>query len=593
MAKLPEKVGKYKILSLIGKGGMGVVYEAEHPTLKRKVILKKLTIRDKEFRERFRLEADTMMDLRSDYIVDLYDHFREGSSWYIAMEFIEGISLDELIQQNGPLDLGLFYYVMSCTVKAIEYIHRRGITHRDIKPSNIYISLKGEVKLGDFGIASSSARDVRITDSGSAMGTPSYMAPEQFDDSSSVDSKADIFSLGVTFYEALTGVKPFVSQEYTDLKHEVKKGKYKKPSSLRRRTPFFLSWMIRRCLLVKPALRYSNMNSIIKRFNRELKKIGSDKIQRELTYLVEPDKKKKKAILTDVHRADKVKKKSIPFKLPVILILVTISVLFLYTGGFQKFILSGTYGGLKVTMVPAAEDGNYTIYSYGKSGDRKVDEGRFSRKGIVDLYLKEGSYQIKIESGSHISWRSVYVPDFKDSGRKKTELTILSSPLERFPLELSYTVKNRFSSDDIKADCQLYIRNEGKWLKMTEKDLAQLKTGTEISIKFSSDGYEDALYSVETAFYQTYVSLDVLLSPLAAWLVLPSLDSGKVKINGRDEYFSLETLRFEKLNIKNRQDIPLALMPGKYTVILEAADGAVKEVFHVEGGTEYFFNPER
>lgn len=592
MAKLPEKVGKYKILSLIGKGGMGLVYEAEHPTLKRRVILKKLTIRDKEFRERFRLEADTMMDLRSDYIVDLYDHFREGSSWYIAMEFIEGISLDELIQQKRQLDLGQFFYIMGCTAKALEYIHRRGITHRDIKPSNIYISRKGEVKLGDFGIASSSTRDVKITDSGSAMGTPPYMAPEQFDDSSSVDSKADIFSLGVTFYEALTGVKPFCSQDYTDLKHEVKKGKYRKPSSLRKKTPLFMRWMIRRCLFVRPALRYRNMNSIVKRFERELKKFGAEKVKSGLAAFVEPDKKKKKTNLTDIHKGDKPKKKFNTYKFPLILVLVFSVVFFIYIGGIQKFMLSGTYGGLKLTMVPAAEDGNYTIYSLEKNSDRIVDQGRFSRKGLAGLYLKEGSYRIKIESGSHVSWRSVYVPDFKDSGRKKTDLTILSSPLESFPLELSYTVKNRFTSEDIKAHCQLYILREGSWLKMADRDLSQLKTGTDISIKFSSEGYDDSSYLVSTAFYQTTVSLDVLLSPRAAWFVLPSLEKGLVKINGRDEYFSLESLRFEKLNIQNRQDTPLALIPGKYTVILETADGAVKKVFQMESGTEYYLDPE-
>ena len=215
MAKIPDKVGKYKILSLIGKGGMGLIYAAEHPTLKRKVILKKLTIRDKEYRERFRLEADVMMDLRSDYIVDMYDHFREGSSWYIVMEFIEGMTLDELIQKTGPLDYDLFVYTMSCVAKAIDYIHQRGIVHRDIKPSNIYISRTGDVKLGDFGIASSSSRSVKITDSGSAMGTPSYMAPEQFNDSSSVTARADIFSFAVTLYEAFTGAKPFEAGNYT------------------------------------------------------------------------------------------------------------------------------------------------------------------------------------------------------------------------------------------------------------------------------------------------------------------------------------------------------------------------------------------
>lgn len=592
MAKLPEKVGKYKILSLIGKGGMGVVYEAEHPTLKRKVILKKLTVRDREFRERFRLEADTMMDLRSDYIVDLYDHFREGSSWYIAMEYIEGISLDELIQREAVLDFSILFYIMGCVSKAIEYIHRRGITHRDIKPSNIYISRKGEVKLGDFGIASSSARDVKLTDSGSAMGTPSYMAPEQFDDSSAVDSRADVFSLGVTLYEALTGVKPFVSHEYTDLKHEIKKGKYKNPSSMRRGIPLFLRWMIRRCLFVQPALRYGSLNTFAKRFDRELKKYGTGKVRTGLIALVETDKKKKKAILTDVHKREKTKEKNISCKFPAIFVIVIISILFLYTGGIQRFLFSGTYGGLTLTMVPSAEDGKYTIYSYGQDGYRTVEEGQFSRKGVADLYLKEGSYNVKIESGSHISWRSVYVPDFSDSGRKNITLTTLSSPLERFPLDLRYSVKNRFSSDDITSISPAYIQREGQWLKLTEDVLSQLKTGMEFKLKFSSDGYGDALYSVETAIHQTSVNIDVLLTPQAARLVVPPLESGQLKINGRGEFFSLETLRFEKIKLESQEISRLALLPGTYTVSLKKADETVQKVFHMESDGEYFFNPD-
>jgi len=587
VAKLPEKVGKYKILSLIGKGGMGVVYAAEHPTLKRKVILKKLTIRDKEFRERFRLEADTMMDLQSDYIVDIYDHFREGSSWYIVMEFIEGISLEELIRQKGPLDYNLFVYIMYCIVQAIDYIHKRGIIHRDIKPSNIYISRTGDVKLGDFGIASSPSRDVKITDSGSAMGTPSYMAPEQFDDSSTVDNRADIFSLGVTFYEALSGIKPFSADNYTDLKQEIRKGKYKKFSLSKHRIPLYLKLMIMRCLYVRPSFRYRDMNPIVSRFSRELRKIGTEKTRALLVNSVEPGKKQKSQVLTRVH-GDKTKKnRAFKYKITVAISALIFLISFFYFNGAKRFILAGNFGGFKLTMVPAVEDGRYTIYAIGDSPEKKVEEGSFNRKGEADLILREGSYKVKIESGSHINWRSVYIPDFKDSKGEEISLTVLSSPLERFPLDMSYSVRDRFSGDDITTGSDFFIRLNEKWELLTDTLLLSLKTGTPYNFKITHRGYRDNLYSFETAFYQTSVNLDILLSPASAFLIIPPYEVGILRINNSDEYFSLKTLRFEKLRKKSDEKQILELLPGKYFVTFESEEQVFEKSIGLERDIEY------
>lgn len=589
MAKIPEKVGKYKILSLIGKGGMGVVYAAEHPTLKRKVILKKLTIRNKQFRERFRLEADTMMDLRSDYIVDMYDHFREGSSWYIAMEFIEGISLEELIKKSGPLDYHLFIYIMYCTVQAIDYIHNRGIIHRDIKPSNIYISYTGDVKLGDFGIASSSSRDVNITDSRSAMGTPSYMAPEQFDDSSSVDSRADIFSLGVTFYESLTGEKPFYSDDFTQLKQMIGRGKYKKLSFYNRNIPFYLKWIIRRCLLVRPGFRFRDMKYIVYRFSRDLKTIGLEKTKNQLIALMDPDKKGKATVLTGTDKKSVKKKMPRDVRLPITLLIILILAIFTIRGGVQKFFFPEIYGAMKIIMVPAADDGKYSIYHVPHVKALPVDKGLFNRKGEVDLILKEGSYNIKIESGSQILWRSVYIPDFKDSKGETITLTILSSPLEQFPLDLSFLIKNRFSQDDITTDSEIYLERNHKWISATEMVLGEMKTGSSYTMKFTHKGYKDSIYRIDTEFYQTSVNLDILLTPESAILKIPAFERGILTINKSDEYFSLNSLKFEKLNIKTKNEQILELLPGAYNLCFELDGKTLEKSINLEKGIEYSY----
>ena len=202
------------------------MYSATHPTLKRKVVLKKLNLRGKrQHYERFRQEAALMMDLNHDNIVRVYDHFKEGSKHYIVMEFVEGNSLDEILKKGGPLPPGAARYVLDCCCRALAYIHSRNIIHRDIKPSNIFISASGDVKLGDFGIAQlesaneSSGEFVPI-------GTPSYMAPEQFLPHAKISSRTDIYALGVTLYEILTGNKLFDGESLDELKRKILRSRH-------------------------------------------------------------------------------------------------------------------------------------------------------------------------------------------------------------------------------------------------------------------------------------------------------------------------------------------------------------------------------
>ena len=154
--KIPEYIGKYKIMGLIAKGGMGAVYKAVHPSLKRLVILKKLTIRNNAtVRQRFKREARILLDMQSPYIVHLFDYFIEGSSHYIVEEYVEGLSLAQLLEKQVALGTELSLLIFHDACLALKFAHARGIVHRDIKPGNILISKRGEVKLADFGIASS------------------------------------------------------------------------------------------------------------------------------------------------------------------------------------------------------------------------------------------------------------------------------------------------------------------------------------------------------------------------------------------------------------------------------------------------------
>ncbi|MBN2656846.1 MAG: serine/threonine protein kinase [Spirochaetales bacterium] len=580
MAKVPEKVGKYKILSQIGKGGMGVVYSAEHPTLKRKIILKKLTIRDKEFRERFRLEADMMMDLRSDYIVDMYDHFREGSSWYIAMEYIEGMTLEELIKRDGQPELPLVLYIMLCTAKALEYIHSRGIVHRDIKPANIYISRSGEVKLGDFGIASSSGRDVKITDSGAAMGTPAYMAPEQFDDSSTVGVKADLFSFGVTLYEALCGIKPFRSGLYTELKAEILRGKFPAVKNLRKDVPAGLNRLLRSCLRTRPLFRPRQASDVRRALERESGRATEGQMKERLSAVLseKPEAEKARA-LTEMVLTTSRKAVPLPLIKPAFLAITALSVLIL-----PGLFLSGRYGLLNISVIPAVEDSGYELFLF---NSEQTTRGRLDIKGRKKLILREGSYRVRIESGSTVLWRSVYVMSLKKSGKAQA-LTVLAAAPDSLPIDLDISVRDRFTGKDLTEETDIFIGGEDRWIPFHNAGEQELRTGTPFKFKFSKEGYQDEIYAFDSRHYQTFLDLDILLSPRPAELTIDPR-GGKILINGKKEYFSLETLLYQTIPAEGSEPVKLRLLPGTYSLSRSSSDGDIRKDMVLKSDGKYNF----
>lgn len=209
-SEIPEMIGKYKVQGIIAKGGMGVVYKAIHPSLKRYVVIKKMTARNKSGNaERFKKEAQILLDLQSPYIVHLFDYFTEGGYRYMVEELVDGYALDKLVNRQCALPVPLAMLIMQDSCFALKYAHSKEIVHRDIKPGNILISKRGEIKLADFGIASDSQEEDTLTQSGVALGTPAYMPPEQFENSATVDSRADIYALGIMLYEMITGTKPY------------------------------------------------------------------------------------------------------------------------------------------------------------------------------------------------------------------------------------------------------------------------------------------------------------------------------------------------------------------------------------------------
>jgi ankyrin repeat protein/predicted Ser/Thr protein kinase len=212
-ADLAKDFPQLEILDFLGQGGMGAVYKARQKSLDRMVALKILTVPDAagpDFAERFSREARALASLSHSAIVTVYDFGKAGDRYFLMMEFVDGANLHRLIR-GGEIEPSQALELVSDICEALQFAHESGVVHRDIKPENILVDKKGRVKIADFGLAKilgHAAGPTRLTGAHQVMGTAHYMAPEQLERPLEVDHRADIYSLGVVFYELLTGELP-------------------------------------------------------------------------------------------------------------------------------------------------------------------------------------------------------------------------------------------------------------------------------------------------------------------------------------------------------------------------------------------------
>src|SRR6266481_988407 len=217
-----QSIGRYEILNELGRGAMGLVYKAKDPTIGRIVAIKTMRIdlhgtEAEDLLRRFRNEAQAVGLLNLPIIVTIYDAGEQDNVFYIAMEFIEGTTLHQLMSQRRVLGTEDVIRLSRQICAGLDYAHSNGIIHRDVKPANIMITANGTVKIMDFGIAKSGGQ---VTNTGQVLGTPNYMAPEQVK-GRPLDGRSDLFSLGVILYEMLTGEKPFVGQNVTTIIYKI------------------------------------------------------------------------------------------------------------------------------------------------------------------------------------------------------------------------------------------------------------------------------------------------------------------------------------------------------------------------------------
>jgi eukaryotic-like serine/threonine-protein kinase len=248
--------GRYRILRKLGSGGMANVYLAEDQELGRRVAIKILNDRhanDDQFVERFRREAKNAAGLSHPNIVSIYDRGEAEGTYYIAMEFLDGRSLKELIVSRGPAPVSVAIDYARQILAALRFAHRNGIVHRDIKPHNVLVDSEGRLKVTDFGIARAGAS--QMTEAGSIIGTAQYLSPEQAK-GSPVDQTSDLYSVGIVLYELLTGVVPFTGDTPVEIAMKHLSAIPDPPSKHRAEIPRELDLVVMRALAKDPHERY-------------------------------------------------------------------------------------------------------------------------------------------------------------------------------------------------------------------------------------------------------------------------------------------------------------------------------------------------
>jgi serine/threonine protein kinase len=271
-AETPDAVGPYPVLAVVGRGGMGVVYEALDPSLNRVIAVKVLAPEwsaNGTARQRFLREARAAAAVAHDNVVTIHAVEGEGDPPYLVMEYVSGVSLQERIDRDGPLSPADAARVGLQTADGLAAAHSQGLVHRDVKPANILIENGvGRVKLSDFGLARA-ADNAGWTAHGTVLGTPEYMAPEQAA-GEAIDARADLFGLGCVLYAALTGLPPFRASSALGVLHRVTTAAPRPVRAINPDVPAALEEVVMKLLAKNPVHRYASAADTAEAFRRAL-----------------------------------------------------------------------------------------------------------------------------------------------------------------------------------------------------------------------------------------------------------------------------------------------------------------------------------
>ena len=258
-------LGQYEILEVLGRGGMGAVYRARQSSLDRVCAVKVLPramAADASFLERFRREARGAAAISHPSVIQVFDVGEERGFHYIAMEFVDGEHLGQVVDREGPLKADAAVDVLKQVASALAAAHALGIVHRDIKPPNLMRTREGLVKVADFGLAKRSGMDIDVTAPGTRLGTPNYMPPEVAH-GQPADARSDLYSLGATFYHLVCGTRPFDAKTANQVIHKLLREEPEPLGQVAPGCPPRLRRIIERLMAREPAERYQSAEELL------------------------------------------------------------------------------------------------------------------------------------------------------------------------------------------------------------------------------------------------------------------------------------------------------------------------------------------
>ena len=611
MARIPEKIGKYRITELLAKGGMGDVYKGIHPTLKRHVILKKLTLRgDSSITNRFKREAQIMIDFKNENIVNVYDHFKEGASYYIVLEYINGMSLDKLLEKHERIPDYPAMMIFLDVCRALKYAHDKNVIHRDIKPGNILISRNGEIKLADFGIASSEDHgDSDLTMDGTTLGTPAYMAPEQFDNSKNVDKRADIYSMGVMLYEMITGIKPFPGNFSAETIAVIQKGKYKSAKKVKPSISPVLNRIIKRCMQRNKSKRYQDMDQLIRLLEKWLSRVPLIELKGTIAKAVQGKEFPPFNFIPKHLKRIKAASAAAAF----IILAVSISLIY-FSGYWTEILQPDKYGSFilqaRVKKGFKSADETFINASIFRDDSKRIpkvenisfkfrhenEDAEYMVFKTSKKYLKSGFYRAKINIENKIFWQSFYLDPLsvqkeRVSGEKEY-FRIIETSLDKIPplpLTVISSIRDSITGKDLSKTVSAEVQPGRKWLPLNEKTAAELETDKVYKFKFEQEDYYPAVYSLRIAPYQTILYISADLVPFPGKLEISSDTKGlKILINGKDSYMSGGKNKALLKTGRTSDSIRVFdLPPGKHKITVKKGSAAEKSVIDVKPGKIY------
>lgn len=535
--QFPAEIGKYKVQGIIAKGGMGVVYKAMHPSLKRNVVIKKMTARKNSVNiERFKREAQILLDLQSPNIVHLFDYFQEGGYRYMVEELVDGLALDKLLRKQTVLSPQLAMLILQDSCLALKYAHSKDIVHRDIKPGNILISKRAEIKLADFGIATDTEKGDDITQSGVALGTPAYMPPEQFENSANVDQRADIYALGIMLYEMVTGTKPYPGTLSVETLNIIKKGHYISPRKLDKNIPRCICSLIRKMLQPNPKRRFQSINPILKRVKKYLNHYNIHDLRVQLAKLIISPKLLKEE---PIARKD-LRKRNTIIICAAVLVFCGFGIFSWTHGWIHRTILRAWYTPVTVEMMmPAttAEGSSLpaTVFFYYNDGNsipnvKDVLNGHVLQRSFEEItsetkfngnkqklchyktdfvFLIPGMYRVKVVIGPYVYWKSLYVTE------ETLNLNFDFLKEEKRNVSIIPKVFDAETGEEITENSRIYILNsKGNWTLLenySEKD--NLMSGQAYKFRFCADNYKNEEFSLKPDWFQDKLFISANLNP--------------------------------------------------------------------------------